>query len=80
MIINISNLCAKSAGLSDEQTNYVECIVDPKATQQPELEATEDIRSFWKTPLQLINYVNTLDKEKYSVAADVWSFILGTRL
>ena len=76
-VIKISELYAKSAGLSDEKTYFVECVVDEKAIQHTEMEDTEDIQSFWKTPLQFVKMAEELDTNKTSIAAEVWSFILG---
>ena len=78
-VVRTSELYAKSAGLSDEKTYFVECLVDEHAVQETEMEATEDIQSFWKTPNQFIQMVQTLDSKTTSVAAEVWSFILGTQ-
>ncbi len=71
---------AKSAGLSDETTYYVECNVNEKSVGKTEMESTEDIQSFWKTPLQFMKWAETLDPKKYSIAAEVWFFLQGILL
>ncbi|UYP44951.1 hypothetical protein NEF87_001236 [Candidatus Lokiarchaeum ossiferum] len=76
-IVSISPLCTKSAGLSDERTYIVECIVDEKAVGNSEMEITEDIQYFWKTPNQFQNFVETLDLRKFSISSNVFNFILG---
>ena len=76
-VISVSPLCTKSAGLSDESTYMVECLVDENAVGASEMEVTEDIQSFWKTPNQFLKYIETLDLEKYSISSNVYNFILG---
>lgn len=76
-VVSISPLCTKSAGLSDESTFIVECIVDDKAVGASEMEITEDIQYFWKTPNQFRIFAKKLDSKQYSVSSNVFNFILG---
>lgn len=76
-IIEVSHLFPKSAGLSDEKTYFIECIVDENAVGDTEMEITENIQAFWKTPKQLYEMSQKLDPKEVTIAAEVWSFILG---
>ena len=79
-ILNIMGPFPKNAGLSDETSYWVEMVVDENAVGETEMESTEDIQKFWKTPLQLLSWISTLNQDRFSVALDVWAFIRGVRL
>ncbi|WP_457559406.1 NUDIX domain-containing protein [Candidatus Harpocratesius sp.] len=68
----------KSAGLSNETTFWVKLLVDEKNVSSTQMEDSEDIQFFWKTPRQMLKWITTLDSNKYAVAADVWFFLKGT--
>lgn len=76
-VTSVEGLFSKSAGLSDETTYCVHCSVDATKVGHTKLESTEDIQSFWKTPLQFVTWAKTLDPKKYSIAAEVWFYIQG---
>jgi hypothetical protein len=76
-VLSVSTLCPKSAGLSNESNFIVECKVNEQAIQQSEMEETEDIQSFWKTPTQLMKFIREMNSKEISVSSNVYNFVLG---
>ena len=75
-ITAVSKEMPKSAGLTTEKTFIVECMVDEKAVGKTEMEDTEEIQSFWMTPRQFFEYINTLN-ENYLISSGVGHYIYG---
>ncbi len=76
-VIRVSPLCVKSAGLSDESTFMVECIVDASKRGKSKMEDTEDIKIMWKTPLQFLSYMKGIDSKTTTVSSNAYNYILG---
>jgi ADP-ribose pyrophosphatase len=75
-VLSVSPLLPKSAGLTDESTYQVQCIVSDKPGAQ-HLEETENIETFWMTPRAFYKKAMTLDVKKYAVENETWNFISG---
>lgn len=73
-IMSVGPKIAKSAGLSSETTYLVECWINPNAIGTTEMEDTEDIQSFWLTPLQFIKMAGDLDHDRFIIEMDAWVY------
>nr|MDO8115403.1 NUDIX hydrolase [Candidatus Sigynarchaeota archaeon] len=76
-VISTSPLMPKSAGLTSESTTVVFCEVDPAAVGKTEMEQTEDIQSFWMTPVQFMAMIAAMDPVKMAVESDCWNYMAG---
>jgi 8-oxo-dGTP pyrophosphatase MutT (NUDIX family) len=76
-IISIGPFVSKSAGLTDETTAVVECVVDENAVGKTEISASEDIQSFWFTPNQFMKMASTLNPDETIIDALVSFYLLG---
>lgn len=76
-IISTGPFVAKSAGLTNEATAFVECLVDEKAVGNTEMGETEDIQSFWLTPDQFKQMTATLNPDTTIIDALVWFYLSG---
>lgn len=76
-VVSMSLETPKSAGLTNETTTIVECLVDEDRKEDTSLEESEDIHSFWMTPGELVDYFESIDKEKYMLSNDVAMYCWG---
>lgn len=76
-VVSESPLVCKSAGLTDESTAVVEMLVDEKAVGKTEMESTEDIQSFWKTPAEFLQWVKKMDPKNYIVDTCTYFYFIG---
>ncbi|MFX1520302.1 MAG: NUDIX domain-containing protein [Promethearchaeota archaeon] len=76
-VIATGPFVSKSAGLTNEVTAFVECLVDEKAVGNTEMGETEDIQSFWLTPNQFKQMAATLNPDKTIIDALVWFYLSG---
>lgn len=77
LISNPKNPMPKSAGLTNESDNVVECIVDSKSVSDPIPEKTEDIAIIWLTPMEFLALVEQLPSEKVVVENNAWMYMKG---
>jgi len=76
-ILSTSPNFPKSAGLTDESTYQIQCIVKSEAEKQ-ELEETENISFFWITPRAMYKKVfGEKFTRKNVMESDAWNFISG---
>lgn len=76
-IISKSPLLPKSAGLTDESTYQIQCIVDERNVGRQKLERSENIEFFWASPLEFLEIVRNMDLNEFAVENDTWSFVSG---
>ncbi len=77
VVISTGPFVAKSAGLTNEVTAFVECLVDEKAVGNTEMGETEDIQAFWLTPDQFKQMATTLNPDTTIIDALVWFYLSG---
>ena len=75
-ILSKSPSLPKSAGLTNESTYQVQCVVVEKPGSQ-KLEKTEDIKVFWMTPKAFYKKGMLLDENKYAIEDETWNFVSG---
>lgn len=77
LISNPKNPMPKSAGLTNESDNVVECIVDSKSVSDPIPEKTEDIAIIWLSPMEFLTLIEQLPSEKVVVENNAWMYMKG---
>ncbi len=76
-VISEGPFVIKSAGLADEIAAAVELEIDEKAVGKTEMEATEDIETFWMTATEFLEMEKKLDPSKFIIDAQVWFYFHG---
>ncbi|MHA1910245.1 MAG: NUDIX domain-containing protein [Candidatus Kariarchaeaceae archaeon] len=79
-ILSISNPLPKTAGLTNEATHLVFCSVDKSVKNEPEMDASEEITSFWSTPENFMKIIQSKEYEKIKTSSDVYFFMRGFTL
>ena len=77
IISDPKNPMPKSAGLTNESDNVVECIVNPKSVNNPIPEKTEDIGFIWLSPNEFLDVVKKMPKDKVAVENNAWMYMKG---
>ncbi len=79
IVLGVYPTLSKSAGLTDECTGVVEAEIDEVAVGKSQMEETEDIQSFWVSPEQFDNILQSIDHEKKVVDTQVWFYFRGLK-
>ncbi len=79
IVLGVYPTLSKSAGLTDECTGVVEAEIDEIAVGKSQMEETEDIQSFWVSPEQFDNILQSIDHEKTVVDTQVWFYFRGLK-
>lgn len=79
IVLGVYPTLSKSAGLTDECTGVVEAEIDEVAVGKSQMEETEDIQSFWVSPEQFDNILQSIDHEKTVVDTQVWFYFRGLK-
>ena len=79
-IISISSPLPKTAGLTNEATHLVFCSVDKTTGKEPDMDASEEITSFWITPEEFMKMIILKENESIKTSSDVFFFMRGFSL